>query len=101
MGFWSGVWNHKVKIIGVILAVHSQLMIELALYAMDGFVSGLTLRLVGSIGTLFSVAVAAAGWMNTTRERVAQAAATVAVAEAATAASMESALNTPPPAGGK
>jgi hypothetical protein len=80
MTFWSLVWNNKVKIIGVILAVHSQLMVELAVYAMDGFVSALTLRLTGSIGTIFSVAVAAAGWSNTTKEKVAEARAEVASA---------------------
>lgn len=90
MTIWQMIWNNKVKIIGVILAVHSQLMVELAVYAMDGFVSALTLRLTGSIGTIFSVAVAAAGWSNTTKEKVAEAKMEVASA-------MQTAIEATPP----
>lgn len=101
MKFWQLVWDNKVKIIAVILAVHTQLMVELAGYAVDMLVDPLTVRLVGTAGTIFSVLSFAAGWSNSTKEKVAQAAATVAVAQASTAASMETAIqSTPPPAGG-
>jgi hypothetical protein len=100
MTFGQKVWDNKVKIIAVILAFHTQLMVELAGYAVDMLVDPLTVRLVGTAGTLFSVLSFAAGWSNTTKERVAQAAATVAVAQASTAASMETAINATPPGGG-
>jgi len=89
MTFWQLLWDHKVKIIGVILAVHSQLMIELAVWATDGLVSPITVRIVGSIGTLFAVASSAAGFSNSTKEKVAEARAEVATA-------MQDAINSTP-----
>lgn len=80
MTFSQQVWNNKVKIIGVILAVHSQLMVELSVWATEGLVSPITVRVVGTIGTLFAVAVSAAGFSNTTKEKVAEARAEVATA---------------------
>lgn len=100
MKFGQLLWDNKVKIIAVILAVHTQLMVELSGWAVEGLVSPITVRIIGTVGTLISVASFAAGWSNTTKERVAQAAATVAVAQASTAAAMETAIQTPAPPGG-
>jgi len=100
MTFGQTIWDNKVKIIAVVLAVHTQLMVELAGWATEGLVSPVTVRIIGTLGTLVSVASFAAGWSNTTKERVAQAQATVAVAEAKTATAMETAINANPPGGG-
>ena len=103
--------DNKTKILGTLTTVVAALlsMIALGMFNADAnspaLLEPLTIRWMTIILSLLNVALGggtvAAGLSNTTKERVAASAATVAVAEATTATAMETALNTEPPGGGK
>lgn len=107
MTFFSFLTENKTKILGTLTMVVGALlsMIATGLFGATADSPALlepsTIRWLAIILSLLNVALGggtvAAGIQNTTRERVAEAAATVAVAKAETAQAMTTALLTPPP----
>jgi hypothetical protein len=105
MSFWDWWESNRQKTLGSVVTFFS---VVGGLIAADAFDKLLSDTAVGWLGIACAVVTGVAGsatirsaFQNTTQERVAEAAATIAVAQASTAATIESALQTPPPAGGK
>ena len=102
MTFWDWVGDNRTKLLGSITTLLSTLTGMIASGMFEGLMEPTAIRWVGIIATLVGVVVGggtvAVGFSNTTQERIAQADATVAVAQAQTAVAMTDALNTVPPA---
>lgn len=107
MTFVQMLADNKTKILGTLTTVVASLlsMIALGMFNADAaspaLLDPLTVRWMTIILSLLNVALGggtvAAGISNSTREKVAASAATVAVAKAETAQAMETAILTPSP----
>lgn len=78
MTFWQLVWEHKVKIMGILSAVLMQLMSMAASGQLDMLIPMAAVAWIGVVGSLLGVAITAAGFANTTTIRVAEAESEVA-----------------------
>jgi hypothetical protein len=106
MTIWQFMTDNKTKILGTLTTVVAGLLSMIALGMFNGspteppLLESFTLRWMTVVLSLLNMVLGggtiAAGVANTTKERVATAAATVAVAEARTAASMETAIHATP-----
>jgi hypothetical protein len=109
MTFWQFIFDNKVKILGSLATLVAGLLSMIALGMFNGsptepaLLESVTIRwmtiILSLLNLLLGGGTVAAGLSNTTKIRVAEAEATVAVAKASTAAVIESALNTPVPGG--
>ena len=103
MTFWDFWTNNRQKVLGSITAFFSVLGGLLASGSFENLLSRNTIAWLGIIVALVTGvaggATAHSGFANTTRERIAASAATVATAEAKTAEVIQTALNTSPPGG--
>lgn len=101
MTFWDYWSDNRQKILGSVTAAFSVIGGLVAAGAFDKLLSEMAIGWLG-VATAIVTGVAGSatvksGFSNTTKERVAQAAATVAMAEADTARIIDTALHTEPP----
>lgn len=102
MTFWDWVGDNRTKLLGAITTLLSTLTGMIASGMFEGLMEPTSIRWIGIMATLLGVVVGggtvAVGFSNTTREHIADAAATAAVAKAEGAQQMVVALNAPSPA---
>ncbi len=97
MTFWTWVVNNQTKLLGGATVVLSTLVSLAAAGQLDGLIEPVAIQWLGIANVIVGALTGRAGFSNTTRERVAESMATVAVAKAETAAAMETAILTPSP----
>lgn len=97
MTFWKWVLDNQTKLLGGATILLSTMVSLAAAGQLDGLIEPTAIKWLGIINVLVGALTGRAGFSNTTKERVAQAAATVAVAEADTARLVDIALHTEPP----
>lgn len=107
MTFWQWVLDNQTKLLGGTTILLGTLVSLAAAGQLDGLIAPTAIKWLGIANVLIGALTGRAGFSNTTKERVADAAATVAVAkadvavaEARTATAMETAINATPPGGG-
>jgi len=95
MSFWS---ENRTKLLGSFIAIVSAITVMISSGTFDGLMTEVAIRWTSIVCQLVitgaGVWTAGVGLSNSTREKVAASAATVEVAKASTAKSMETALNT-------
>lgn len=89
MTFWQWLNRNWTKVIGVTVALHAQLMSNIAQGQYNGRLDDGEVFWLAQLGTFFGVALFALGYKNTTQEKVAEAKVEVAKA-------METAINSTP-----
>jgi hypothetical protein len=102
INFWS---ENRTKILGSFIAVVTAITMMVSGGTFEGLMSDAAVRWLEILCQLVvagaGVWTAGVGLSNTTRERVAASAATAEMAKASAATSMETALHTPVPTGGR
>lgn len=100
MTFWEFIDNHKTKMLGTFVAASGFVSAATASGMFTGLLEPTTVQWLGIGSGLVTAAFGggtyAAGRSNTTKERVAQAAATVEVAKAHQADAMKTAIESTP-----
>lgn len=97
MTFWQWVLDNQTKLLGGATILLSTLVSLAASGQLDGVVAPTAIKWLGILNVIVGAFTGRAGFSNTTKERVAESMATVAVAEAKTAEKVLEAVHTPPP----